>query len=342
MPDPDPQELNQAAFLLRLSARPVILAGGGVGLAGAGDELARIAEMLDAPVVTTWNGKGTISDRNAFAAGALFGSPEAREALEAADTVFALGTTFEAAPGDPDLNLPAQMIQIDADPGQIGRRYPLRLGIAADAGTALAGILEALQAPNPLKGVADRTSLAAEDRTGPQRASRLREAARSRVQAAGAEPLQALAAIRRALPDDTTILHRDPDSAGWFFPFFEVGDPGTWVAPDPDSGFPVAEAAAAAGAAPGAVVVICPEQELIPHLRELDGLEEPGNLTFVVFSDRSDEALESALTVAARETAVSVIAASGIPALEKALNSAVGGSAHTIIESDLSWCPAPA
>lgn len=342
MSEPDPQELNQAAFLLRLSARPVILAGGGVREAGAGEELARIAEVLDAPVITTWNGKGTISDRHELAAGALFGRPEARAALEDADTVFALGTTFEAAPGDPELNLPAQMIQIDSDPGQIGLRYPLRLGIAGDAKPALAGILKALEAPNPLKGVADRTSLAAGDRTGPQRAGHLREAARARVEASGAEPLRTLAAIRRALPGDTTILHRDPGSCDWFLPFFEIGEPGTWEVTDPASGFPVAEAAAAAGAAPAAVVVFCPEQELIPHLRELDGLEEPGNLTFVVFTDRSDEGLESDLVVAARETGVRVVVSSGVRGLESALGEAVGGSTHTVIESDLTWSPPPA
>ncbi|MEX0790352.1 MAG: hypothetical protein WD178_06205, partial [Actinomycetota bacterium] len=283
---PDPSEFTQAGFLLRLSARPVVLAGGGVNEAGAFDELARIAETLDAPVVTTWKGKGAISDRNPFSAGALFGTPEARTALESADTVLALGTTFDAGPGEPDHNLPAQMIQIDRDPAQIGRRYPLRLGIAGDVRQALAGILTALEAPNPLKGVADRTSIAPADRTGPGRAAEWRAGAATRGAAQGPEQMAALQAIRQALPDDTSILHRDRSSAGWFLVFFEVPEPGTWVA-STDSGFPVAEAAAAAGGVPGALVSICEEDELIPHLSELEGLEEPGDLVFLVFTDRS-------------------------------------------------------
>lgn len=335
---PDPSELTQAAFLLRLSARPVILAGGGVARSGAEDELARIAEKLDAPVITTWNGKGTISDRNELSAGCLFGMATAAKALEAADTVFALGTTFDAGP---ELKLPAQMVQVDSDPDRLGDKYPLRLGIAGDARAALTGILQGLETPNPLKGVADRTSVAAGDRSGPGRAKRLREAALSRAGEQGPEQLAALEALRRALPDDTTILHRHPDSAPWFHPFFEVVEPGTWLPPGPSTDFPVAEAAAAAGAAPGPVVMICEEAELIPHLRELDGLEEPGDLTFVVFTDRADEAAESALSEAAGETGLRVVVTSGPGELAAALKKAAGTSTHTIIESDLVWSPAP-
>jgi acetolactate synthase-1/2/3 large subunit len=336
---PDPSELAQAAFLLRLSARPVILAGGGVAAAGAEDELARIAEKLDAPVMTTWNGKGTISDRNEFSAGCMFGLPAAVPGLEAADTVFALGTTFDAGP---DLELPAQMVQVDVDPDQLGRRYPLRLGVAADARAALVGILEALEAPNPLKGVPDRASVAPADRTAPGRAAQLRKAALRRARSLGADRIAALEAIRSALPDNATILHRDGGSAPWFFPFFEVAEPGTWLPPGPTTDFPVAEAAAAAGAAPGAVVMFCEEAELIPHLRELEGLEEPGDLTFVVFSDRGDEEAESALSEAAGETGLRIVVTSGVGELATALRRAAGTPNHTIIESDLQWSPHPA
>jgi thiamine pyrophosphate-dependent acetolactate synthase large subunit-like protein len=335
VPQPDPQELTQAAFLLRLSARPVILAGGGVVQAGAADELARMAEKLDAPVVTTWPAKGAIGDDNPFSAGALFGTPEAREALESADTVFALGTTFEA---EPELNLPAQMVQVDHDPEQMGKKYPLRLGIAADARAALAGILTALESPNPLKGVADRTSVAEQDLTGPTRAAQLRQAALDRAQQQGADQIQALEAIRAALPDDTTVLHRHAGSAEWFLPFFRVPDAGNWLLPN-DSNFPVAEAAAASWGSPGPHVTFCDEDELIPHLQELEGLEESGDLIFVVFTDRSDPEKESALAQAANAAGLSVVVTSGTGELAAALKKAVGSATHSIIESDLGWAP---
>lgn len=313
----------------------MILAGGGVAAAGAGDELVRIAERLDAPVVTTWPGKGTIPDDHPFSAGALFGTPEARAALESADTVFALGTTFEAGP---DLNLPAQMVQVDSDPEQIGKKYPLRLGIVADAKAALAGILTALEAPNPLKGVADRTSVAEEERTGPARAAQIREAAAGRAQQQGPERMEALEAIRVALPDDTTILHRHAGSAEWFYPFFRVPGAGNWLIPK-DSNFPVAEAAAAAFGSPGPLVTFCDEDELIPHLQELEGLEEAGDLIFVVFTDRSDQDKESALAQAANATGLSVVVTSGTGELVTALKKAVRSPTHSIIESDLGWAP---
>ncbi len=210
------------------------------------------------------------------------------------------------------------MIQVDIDPAQIGRKYPLRLGIVGDAKVALAGILTALEAPNPLKGVADRTS---SGRGGSNRAGASRgteNAAARRAAAGGPDQIAVLEAVRRALPDDTTILHRHAESAPWFYPFFPVPEAGTWLAPA-ESPFPVAEAAAAAGGAPGALVTFCEEDELIPHLQELEGLEEPGDLVFVVFSDRSDPGKESALAEAARATGLSVIVTSGAAQLEAAL-----------------------
>lgn len=333
---PDTQELTQAAFLLRLSARPVILAGGGVVAAGAQQELAQVAQRLDAPVVTTWNGKASIPDDNEYSAGALFGGPEAREALESADTVFALGTTFDAGPGSAPLDLPAQMIQVDSDPDQIGRKYPLRLGIAGDAKVVLTGILSALQAPNPLKGVADRTSVADGDRTGPVRAGQLRATASRRATSEGPDQMAALQTIRRALPADTVVLHRHSGSSAWFHPFFAVPQAGAWLA-STETAFPVAEAAAAAGGAPGAMVCFCDEDELIPHLTELEGLEEPGDLVFVVFTDRSDAGIESDLVEASKETGLTIVVTSGLGELGAALARAATSATHTIIESDVRW-----
>ena len=301
-----------------------------------------MAELLDAPVITTWNGKGTISDRHDHAAGALFGQPEARSALESADTVLALGTTFDAGPGTRQPNLPAQMIQVDIDPQQIGRRYPVRMGITGDAKAALHGIIEALQSPNPLKGAADRTSIPADRRTGPERAGELRTSALTRAQEEGPAQMAALKAVRNSLPDDTTILHRHAGSAPWFNPFFEVVVPGTWVLSGADSEFPVAEAGAAAGGAPGALVSFCEEQELIPHLRELEGLEEPTNLIFVVFTDRTDAGMESDLQQAAGATGLSVVVTSGPEQLATALSRATHAPSHTIIESDITWDPGSA
>lgn len=293
------------------------------------------------PVITTWNGKGTIEDSNPFAAGALFGLPEAARALQGADTVFALGTTFDTGPGSAELDLPAQMIQIDKDPARIGRPYPVRLGIESDLKEALAGILKALEAPNPLKGVADRTSAAPEERTAPARAAEMRAAALKRGQQSGPAQMEALRALRKALPAGTAVLHRDAGSAGWFLPFFEVAAPGGWVLSGGGE-FPVAEAAAAAGSAPGALVCFCEEAELIPHLGELEGLEEPGDLSFVVFTDRSDPETESALAAAGAETGLTVTVTSGVAALADALARAVAHPSHSILESDLVWGPGPA
>jgi hypothetical protein len=88
--------------------------------------------------------------------------------------------------------------------------------------------------------------------------------------------------------------------------------------------------------------MICEEAELIPHLRELEGLEEPGDLTFLVFTDRGDEAAESALSEAAGETGLRVVVTTGAGELAEALRRAAGTPNHTVLESDLRWSPPPA
>jgi acetolactate synthase-1/2/3 large subunit len=69
----DPDKLDAAARLLGAAERPLIWAGGGVQGADAGDELLALAELLQAPVVATWNGRGALSDRHDLAQNPIAG-----------------------------------------------------------------------------------------------------------------------------------------------------------------------------------------------------------------------------------------------------------------------------
>ena len=66
-PAPDPDLVTRAARLLGAAKRPLIVSGGGVISGGAWEELRIVAEMLDAPVIQSANGKGAISDRHPLA-----------------------------------------------------------------------------------------------------------------------------------------------------------------------------------------------------------------------------------------------------------------------------------
>ena len=61
---PDARDVERALRMLAGARRPVIVAGGGVILSDASRELVELAEKLGAPVVTTWNGKGTIPEHH--------------------------------------------------------------------------------------------------------------------------------------------------------------------------------------------------------------------------------------------------------------------------------------
>lgn len=143
---PGREDIEEAALLLGLAARPVILAGGGVIRAGASSELQEVAEFLGAPVVTTFSGKGAIDESHPLAIGTMVGQPETAAMLAKADAMLAVGTRFSArATGNGKLDLPAQLIHLDIDQDEIGRNYPVRLGIAADARLGLESLLQALK-----------------------------------------------------------------------------------------------------------------------------------------------------------------------------------------------------
>lgn len=289
--EPGSQEAGQAAFLLRLSARPVVLAGGGALTSGASEELAALAERIDAPVVTTWRGKSVIADTHDMAAGALFGQPEADQFIEDADALLSVGISFdEQAAGD--LEPPAQMIQIDSDPDQLGRRYPLRLGIAGDAKEVLNRILRALDEPSPLKGApGDRTNPGAgapegTDRSGSVRAKQLRTAALERARRQGPAQMTAVEALRKAIHPQALMVSAPGSSMPWLAPYFEIKTAGTWVTSDrPQSLFEAARDRSKS--AP--VVVICDTPDLERHLTTLQGCRA---LTLLGFLDAAQKPTE--------------------------------------------------
>ncbi|MGH9194866.1 MAG: thiamine pyrophosphate-binding protein, partial [Acidimicrobiia bacterium] len=141
-----PDEIEHAAFLLGLSARPVIWAGGGVNRSRAWEELRKVAEILDAPVLTTFMGKGSISEDHPLAVGTMVRQPETADLLGNADLMLAVGTRFTGmSTGNWKLSLPPQLIHIDIDVAEIGRNYPIRHGVKADAKHALAALAKALE-----------------------------------------------------------------------------------------------------------------------------------------------------------------------------------------------------
>jgi thiamine pyrophosphate-dependent acetolactate synthase large subunit-like protein len=111
---PSDYDLSTAAAVLDSAKNVVIVAGGGAADADA--EITAIAEKLYAPVVTTTNGKGTLSEDHWLSLGAGVQHRSVLDALEQADAVLAIGTEF--APSDWWLGVPkfgGTVIRIDID-----------------------------------------------------------------------------------------------------------------------------------------------------------------------------------------------------------------------------------
>jgi len=191
---PDAALLDQAAEQLSAAERPVIWAGGGVNLAGAASELTALAEVLGAPVVTTIEGRGAISEDHDLCLGFRSDRMPAVELFEECDLLLAVGTRFQNyATRVWVLELPDQLIHLDADAGVIGRNYPASLGIVGDAKLGLAGLVERLGESSVDDGFVDR-------------ARKIRDADNeSLLEDIGPDHAQIMSIMRRLLPVDGRI-----------------------------------------------------------------------------------------------------------------------------------------
>lgn len=140
-PAPDEASVRKAVDLLGRAARPVIVAGGGVRASRAGAQLIAFAERMSIPVATSLNAKDMIPGTHPLSVGVVgtYSRESANRAVNEADLVCFIGTQtgsmtthFWAVPA---IGTPA--IQIDIEPENIGRNYPLQAAVQGDAKVTL-------------------------------------------------------------------------------------------------------------------------------------------------------------------------------------------------------------
>ncbi len=149
----DAQSVREAARLLSGAKRPVILAGGGVAAGGAEKVLVEFAEALGAAVITTMQGKGCFPEDHplyAWHAGSK-GTTCGNYLAAHADVLLAVGARFadETASsyrhGVSFSIPPTKLVHIDIDPSEIGKNYPVEVGITGDARMTLEALLDELK-----------------------------------------------------------------------------------------------------------------------------------------------------------------------------------------------------
>ncbi len=192
---PDETLLDQAAEILRTAERPVIWAGGGVNISGAGQELTAFAERLGAPVVTTIEGRGSISETHPLSLGFRTDRVSGLEIFEEADAVLAVGTRFQNyATRVWSLPMPEKLVHVDVDPEVIGRNYPAAVAVVGDAKLGLEGLLKRVNESNVDDQFVDRClKIRASDE----------QAVREEI---GSDHSQIVSTIRQLLPDDSPIV----------------------------------------------------------------------------------------------------------------------------------------
>jgi acetolactate synthase-1/2/3 large subunit len=139
--EPDLAKISEAASMLAKAERPIILAGGGVIIAGASDELTQMSDLLMAPVATTFMGKGAFPECHPLSLGSIgmHGNPAANKLMGEADVLLAVGTRFsDRATANLDTFASnAKKIQIDIDNAEINKNIEVDLPIIGDAKVSL-------------------------------------------------------------------------------------------------------------------------------------------------------------------------------------------------------------
>jgi acetolactate synthase-1/2/3 large subunit len=230
-PSLDEDTAGEIVRRLVAASRPLLYAGGGVLLADAAAELRELVDHLQIPVAHTLMGKGALPDDHPFVLGmtGFWGTRFINDQCRSADWILGLGTRFSEADcssWEPEYTFnfpPTRLMQIDIDPAEIGRNFPVEIGAVADLKQALAALNRAARALLP-EGVRRP------ERQGEIAAARALFLAGNRAHAQSNDypmrPERILADVREALPRDafiTTDVGWNKNGVGQQFPVYEPG-----------------------------------------------------------------------------------------------------------------------
>jgi acetolactate synthase-1/2/3 large subunit len=234
-PGADPLAIDAAADLIAAAKRPLLITGGGTILSGAGEAVGQFSEQFGIPIQTTPAGRGSVVETHPLFCGltGLYRTTFPRRLYETADLILTVGSRMEEFQGG-FLPFPAdaRLIQIDIDPFELGRNWRPDVAIESDAWLAIdalgAALAERKVMPDPL--------YMAEIEAGRGEA----------IIAAGVDARDALDRgdfplkgksvvyeINQVFGDNTILVKENGGQDLWayFWPYYQVLDPGCCVAP---------------------------------------------------------------------------------------------------------------
>jgi acetolactate synthase-1/2/3 large subunit len=146
--DADLSQLGKSVEILLNAERPIIMGGGGVILSGAFSELQAVAEILMAPVVTTFKGKGSFPENHPLAMGpiGMHGHAEANKMILEADCILAVGARFsDRSVGRYDeFGRGMNIIHMDVDPAEIGKNKSVDVAVIGDVKSSMRTLIKML------------------------------------------------------------------------------------------------------------------------------------------------------------------------------------------------------
>lgn len=218
-PRPDAAGLRRAAELLAGAAAPLILAGDRAAQAGAMDALVRLAETLGARVYVVNPTEPVMPTGHPLFAGVLGPwSPFSNAPLRAADVILAVGANlfnpFVNTPRDV-FQPPTRLIQLDSSAWEIGRVYPVDLGLLGDPKSGLEELLELLQDRlSPERREAARATLESAARDRAARQAAWEREARAHWEATPIAPARLALELRDALPANALVIDEGLTTSG--------------------------------------------------------------------------------------------------------------------------------
>ncbi len=148
-PAGDPEMVQKVAELLKSANKPVVIAGSGAFYSGAGDALKEFAELTHIPVFTSTAARGVLPDDHpsCLGPGNMMAPGAAGTAIPGADVLLLLGhriSLYLLFGRPPVIGPETKIIQVDIDPFEIGKNWPVDVGIVGDARAVLQDLLEGL------------------------------------------------------------------------------------------------------------------------------------------------------------------------------------------------------
>jgi|TARA_B110000196_G_scaffold310822_1_gene314004 acetolactate synthase-1/2/3 large subunit len=234
-------DIERAIQILNESKRPVIIAGNGVHVARAHDELQQLAEQWGMPVATSYKGKSAISEDHPLALGMVgtYGQEAANKAVGDADTVLVIGALLrsqETVGERPDIFNPARqrIIQIDIDERNAGWSFPVEIGLIGDAKAILEQLVEASKEAAP--GNASNRNEWTESMQARRDAAGFHDQPEMHEDSSPVKPQRLIAQLQATMPANTIYALDAGNNRTWMAHLYRAQQANTFYSPGGTAG----------------------------------------------------------------------------------------------------------